>query len=202
MDRRSPVRPISSLALAHIKQWLDLPSSDAELLLTDCPSWIATCVVKVIDGKPAVIIELLSKGGAISLPITLDPSGFAVVRVLTALGGSCMVDHREQGGRPFVKIFCDGESSAGIVLRRILSGTPEEEKATPLGDPLDLRACVTGHSTGSWRDNRNPAHAYAEALSRFGDDTPASVGIESRDEYLNLISQAFERHWAEVVGSR
>ena len=181
MDHRSPVLPISSLALAHIKQWLDQPSSDAdhELLRTDCPSWIGTCVLKVLDGKPAVIIELRSKGGGISLPITLDPSGFAVVRVLTALGGTCMVDDRERGGKPFVKIFCDAESSAGIVLRRVLSGATEGEKATRLGDALDLRACVTGHAKGSWRDKRDQSDAYLEALSRFDADTPATVGIES-----------------------
>jgi hypothetical protein len=203
--KREPVLLISTSALVRIRHWLEQPSfadADPELLCSDLPSWIATCVVKVLDQKPAIVTELRTKGGLISLPITFDPSGFGVVRLLTALRGTCMVDHREKGGRPYVKIFSDAASSAGIVLRRILSGITEGEKATSLGDdPLDLRACVTGFSTGSWRDSRDQAHAYAEALSRFDTDTPSIVGIKSREEYKDLITQAFERHWQELEGS-
>jgi len=185
------------MALARVKQWLDQPDAGPELLCIDLPSWIATCVVKVLDEKPAVIIELRDRRGAISLPITLDPSGFAVVRILTALGGTCMVNPNAKGGKPYAKIFADAESSAGIVLRRVLSGATEGEKATPLGESLDLRASVTGHSKGSWRDKRDQSEAYLLALGRFDDDTPTIVGIESRAEYLSLISQAFERHSEE-----
>jgi hypothetical protein len=99
--KREPVLPITSRALAQVKHWLCQPSSAAEpeLLCCDLPSWIATYEVQMLKDKPAIIIKLLSRSRVVSDSITLDASGFAVLRILTALGATCMVDQRATGGK-------------------------------------------------------------------------------------------------------
>ena len=107
MPLREPTFPISSAALAQLKHWLDQPPAAAqpELLLCDRPSWIETWDTQIVDGQSAIIFRIKAKSGKVSEPITIDPSGFAVLRLLTAFGAACMVDHRKKGGKPYVKVF-------------------------------------------------------------------------------------------------
>ena len=109
MDVRDPIVPISSSALAQLKHWLGQPAAVAEpkLLLGDRPSWIDTWDVRTVDGLWAVVFTIKAKSGKLSDPITIDPSGLAVLLLLTAFGAGCMVDYRKKGGKPYVKVFSD-----------------------------------------------------------------------------------------------
>ena len=190
---REPIQIISSQALALTKHWLDQPSSvaESELLFRDPPSWIVDPRVTV---APAICFNIMNSNGAISPEVIVDPSGFAIVLLLTALGEACMIDHRSDGGRPYVKVF-SGEPSSGISLRRILSGAPEGENARALENPLDYRASVTGVQKGSRRDKLDQSDAIAIALKRYGPNVPQTLAFRSYKDYEALLLRAFERHW-------
>lgn len=198
--QRSPTTPITSRALAQIKHWLVQPPDVAEdeLLICDPPNWIEIARITTLDAALAIIFNIREKRGKLSSDVTIDPSGFAIVRLLLALGGACMVDQREKGGKQYVKVF-SSEPSSGILLRRILCGVSDGEVAKALGDPLDYRAFVTGTRKGSQRDKIDLADVMLVALSGYGDKTPRTLGFRSHFDFQELIERAFERHWEHQI---
>jgi hypothetical protein len=143
---------------------------------------------------PAVCFNIMASNGAISPDVIADPSGFAILLLLTALGEGCIIDHSSREGRPYVKVF-SGQPSSGISLRRILSAAPEGEIARARENPLDYRACVTGVQKGSRRDKLDLSDAIAIALKRYGPSVPQTLAFRSHRDYQDLLLRAFERHW-------